>query len=203
MLDLCCGPGRHSVEFAKAGFSVTGVDRTKYLLEKARARVVEHGVDVELVHEDMREFARAASFDIAVCLFTSFGFFEDHEENVGVLGNVFESLKPGGVFFLDLMGKEILARIFEATGSEELDDGTVLFTRRKAVDDWSRMEVEWTVIGATGVTSFPLRFWIYSGRELRGMLEKCGFSSVDLYGDLDWAPYDPAAKRLIAVARKD
>ena len=36
VLDLCCGPGRHSVEFAARGFRVTGVDRTAFLVEKSK-----------------------------------------------------------------------------------------------------------------------------------------------------------------------
>src|SRR5262247_565565 len=37
VLDLCCGPGRHSLEFARRGFRVTGVDRTARYLATARA----------------------------------------------------------------------------------------------------------------------------------------------------------------------
>ena len=37
VLDLCCGPGRHSVAFAKRGWQVTGVDRSQFLLNKARS----------------------------------------------------------------------------------------------------------------------------------------------------------------------
>ena len=42
VLDLCCGPGRCSIALAKRGFRVTGVDRTTYLLNKARARARRH-----------------------------------------------------------------------------------------------------------------------------------------------------------------
>ena len=38
VLDLCCGPGRFSIALARRRFTVTGVDRTKYFLDKARAR---------------------------------------------------------------------------------------------------------------------------------------------------------------------
>src|SRR5215467_7502587 len=57
-LDLCCGPGRCSIALAKKGFSVTGVDRTKYLLDKARAKARAAKVKIEWVRQDMRDFAR-------------------------------------------------------------------------------------------------------------------------------------------------
>src|SRR5215470_9174503 len=65
LLDLCCGPGRHAVEFALRGFQVTGVDRTEFLLNKARKHAQESGASVEWVKADMREFMRPASFDLA------------------------------------------------------------------------------------------------------------------------------------------
>src|SRR5690348_9776119 len=62
VLDLCCGPGRHTVELAKRGFSVTAVDRTAFLLDKARSNASEAHVDPEFVLEDMRRFSRPATF---------------------------------------------------------------------------------------------------------------------------------------------
>src|ERR1700736_5314196 len=73
VLDLCCGPGRHAVDFAQRGFEVTGVDGSPFLLGKARERAVEAGIAVEWVLEDMRRFRRPAAFDLACSLFTSFG----------------------------------------------------------------------------------------------------------------------------------
>jgi SAM-dependent methyltransferase len=202
LLDLCCGPGRHAIPFAKAGFSVTAVDRTNFLLERARSYARSEDVEVEWVLEDMRRFLRLDSFDLALSLYTSFGYFDEDGDNLSVLHNVYRSLKSGGAFVLDMMGKEVLARIFEATGSSELDDGRLLVQRRKATDDWSRMDLEWIVIDEDGPTSFRLHHWIYSGRELREMLLRSGFGSVELFGDLEGAPYGVDASRLVAVARK-
>src|SRR5277367_4048063 len=70
ILDLCCGPGRHAVEFARLGSHVTGVDRTSFLLDRARERAVEAGVHVEWVQQDMRRFLRPSSFDLVCSLFT-------------------------------------------------------------------------------------------------------------------------------------
>ena len=49
ILDLCCGPGRHCLEFARRGFCVTGVDRTARYLDLARTRSVEQGLDIEFL----------------------------------------------------------------------------------------------------------------------------------------------------------
>jgi cyclopropane fatty-acyl-phospholipid synthase-like methyltransferase len=58
ILDLCCGPGRHSLQLAKKGFYVTGVDKTVSYLEKARVRANAENLQLELIEEDMRTFCR-------------------------------------------------------------------------------------------------------------------------------------------------
>jgi SAM-dependent methyltransferase len=120
VLDLCCGPGRHLVALAKRGFAVTAVDRTRFLLEHARARAAQANLSVEFVLEDMRRFSRPATFDLIINLFTSFGYFEDQADDVRVLEIVRENLRPSGVFVLEMVSKERLAREFQATTSREL-----------------------------------------------------------------------------------
>jgi len=50
---LCCGPGRHALEFARRGYRVTGVDGTKFLLDRAKKRAAESGQQIEWIHQDM------------------------------------------------------------------------------------------------------------------------------------------------------
>jgi SAM-dependent methyltransferase len=202
VLDLACGPGRYAVPLAQAGFAVTGVDRTRFLLDKARDRAKSSGVNVEWVEADMRQFVRPAAFDLAINVFTSFGYFDDPAENRRVLENVLVSLKPGGTFLLDHLGKELLAARFQPTRSDSLPDGTVLVQRMSVIDDWSRIEGEWMLLEGDRVWKFFLRHWLYSGREMRELLDSVGFTDVSLYGSLDGTPYDPQAVRLIALARK-
>ena len=47
VLDLCCGPGRHAVEFARRGFAVTGVDGSSFLLGRAKEYAQQEGTTVE------------------------------------------------------------------------------------------------------------------------------------------------------------
>jgi len=202
LLDLGCGPGRFVVPFAQAGFTVTGVDRTPFLLDKARAYAAAEQVSVEFVQEDMRAFVRPGAFDLIVNLFTTFGYFADPRDNAKVLDNVFASLKPGGVFVLDTMGKEVLARIFAPAGANTLDNGGVMFQRRAIVDDWSQIENAWTVVREGTAHTLRSRHWLYSGQEMRRMLLDPGFARVDLYGNLDGDEYGVEARQLVAVAYK-
>jgi SAM-dependent methyltransferase len=195
LLDLACGPGRHAVPFARAGFRVTGVDRSPFLLAKAR---VHEGI--EWIERDMRELVRPRAFDLAICLFTSFGFFESDADNRRVLANVRASLRPGGRFVLDVIGKETLARIFEPTSSTKLEEVGTVFMRRKFLDSFTKLENEWTFMPEGGAPrTFSLRHWVYSAHELDLMLHDAGFAHVEIYGDFEGHPYDRASSRLVVV----
>lgn len=200
VLDLCCGPGRHAIALARRGFSVTAVDRSDSLLARGRARARRAGVEVEWVHGDMREFVRKRSFDLAISLFNSIGYFDDEQDDLRVLRNLRSSLKPGGALVLELAGKECIARDYQSSVAHRSPDGELLVERRSVVDDWTRIRNEWTVVGAAGVEEFAFHVRLFSGRELRDRLADAGFPRVRLYGDLAGAPYDRDARRLVALA---
>jgi hypothetical protein len=139
---------------------------------------------------------------LAISLFTSFGFFERAEENQRVLENVHASLAPGGTCVIDVLGKEPLARKFVAADASELDDGAILFSYRKVLEGWSHLESQWILVKGSSAERFGFRIWIYSGSELKRMLEHAGFAGVRLFGSLAGSPYDLNATRLVAVAKK-
>ena len=201
-LDLCCGPGRCSIALAQTGFRVTGVDRTKYLLDKASINAKAAKVKIEWVQSDMRDFARKDAFDLVLSMFTSFGYFDDKNEDILVLGNIYTSLKPGGVCMIDVKGKENIAMNIQPTTSEVLPDGTKLIQRHEIFDDWTRIRNEWILIRKGRAKIFTFHHTIYSGQELRDRMEGVGFTEVRLFGNLEGDEYGPNAKRLIAVAHK-
>ena len=202
VLDLCCGPGRHSVELAGRGWKVTGVDRTPYLLNKARERAAGAGVEVEFVEQDMREFCRADTYDLALSLFTSFGYFDTEQENARVLRNLHASLRPGGRLVLEVNAKEWIAAHFLPSSCDEMEDGRLLVQRRRILADWTRIENEWILIGPEDVRRHTIEHTIYSGRELRDLLRAAGFGEVRLYGGLDGSEYGRESKRLVVVGRR-
>ena len=202
VLDLCCGPGRHSVALTKRGFQVTGVDRTRFLLNKARRHAKSARARVEFVRSDMRDFVRPDTYRLALSLFTSFGYFDDKDDDCHVLRNVFASLKPGGVCLIDVMGKERIAKILQPTHSTRYPDGTLLVHMHEIFDDWTRIRNEWILIKGNRAKRFKFHHTLYSGQELKSLMLEAGFAEVKLFGDFDGHPYGPDTPRLVAIARK-
>lgn len=202
VLDLCCGPGRFAVPLAQRGFHVTGVDRTAFFLDKAQERAAAEDVDVEWVQADMRTFVRPGAYDLALSMFTSFGYFDDKDEDLKVLRNIHKNLRPGGALVMDVVGKELVAGKFETARSRKHADGSVVIDRREVFDDWTRVRMEWTIIKGDAIRVYSIDHTIYSGQELRDRFTAAGFADVKLYGSIDGAPYDREAERLIVVGRK-
>lgn len=201
ILDLCCGPGRHSLELARRGFKVTGVDRTKQYLEQASEKAAQEGLNTEFIQEDMRTFCRPDTFNAAINMFTSFSYFDDPEEDCKVVMNVYQSLKPGGVFLLETHGKESLARIFQENNWHE-QNGILILQEHKVTNNWSWMENRWIIIKDDKRTEFKVTHRLYAATEMASLLTGCGFKSVDIYGDLAGSIYDHTARRMVAVAQK-
>lgn len=202
VLYHCCGPGRHSLEFARRGYNVTGVDRTSRYIEEAKRRARAEGLFVDFVLSDIRDYSQPGRFDAAVNLFTSFGYFEDAEDDKKVVRNLYESLKPGGRLLIEAMGKEILARIFRERDWHREDDGSYLLQERKILQNWSWIENKWTLIKEGQAFELEFAYRPYSATEMTNLLLEAGFKSVTIFGHLSEIPYDHEAKRLVAIALK-
>ena len=201
LLDLCCGPGRHSLELARRGFQVVGVDRTSKYVEEARKQAEVESLNVEFLHEDMRGFCRPETFDAVINLYTSFGYFENPEYDRQVLKSVHSSLKTGGKLLIDLMGKEVLARVFRERDWHE-ENGVIFLEERKLSNGWGWIQNRWIMIKGEEQKEFTFSLRLYSGAELSLLLSESGFNSVRLFGDLSGMPYDHTAKRLVSLATK-
>jgi SAM-dependent methyltransferase len=201
VLDLCCGFGRISAELARRGFSVTGVDITESYLQTAKEEADLENLNIEYVKADAREFVRKDFFDLAVNLYISFGYFEKQEDDLLLARNAYESLKDGGSFIIETLGKEIVVRDFVETEWFERAGFTVL-TQYEALDSWTFLKNRWILVkdGKKIENVFTQR--LYSASELRTLLFEAGFPKVDIFGDWDESPYDKRAAKLIVIGRK-
>lgn len=197
VLDMCCGPGRHSIELARLGYGVTGVDRTRSYLEKARA----NSAQVEWIEADVRSFVRPEEFELAINLYTSFGYFEDQDEDRLVAENFYKSLKPGGKLVLSTLSKETISKhLVERTWEE--DGELIVLDRRTILPEFSAVQSDWTIIreSTRKTVSFVVR--LYAASEMRTLLESVGFKEIRFFGSLSGDRFDSSASRMIVVAGK-
>jgi SAM-dependent methyltransferase len=203
VLDLCCGPGRHSLALVKRGIRVTAVDRSEFLLSKAKAEAARLNLELDFVLNDMRQFVRSDSYSLILNMFTSFGYFDNRDDDLTVLRNAYQSLKPGGAMLIDILGKELLARKYQPTSSAQGADGTLLIERHEIFEDWTRCRNEWILVKGTTAKSFHFQTRLYSGQELKDIMAQAGFEQVTVFGDLEGNEYGIDASRLISIGRKN
>ena len=97
ILDIGCGTGRHSLELARRGYSVTGIDLSPDMIGKAKALALKENLTIDLQVRDARDFNFEGTFDLAIMLCEgAFPLMETDEMNFSILQNVCNSLKPGG-----------------------------------------------------------------------------------------------------------
>jgi SAM-dependent methyltransferase len=99
LLDLACGKGRHSIYLNKLGYNVIGADLSKNSIKLAKKF---ENKSLKFVEHDMRNRFKT-KFDVILNLFTSFGFFEDDNEDINVLKNIKKGLNQKGIAVIDFM----------------------------------------------------------------------------------------------------
>lgn len=94
ILDLACGFGRHSLEFARRGYEVVGVDITKDYVEYANEQAGKEQLDASFICKDIRELTFENEFDVVLNMADgAIGYLEDDEENKKIFAAVASSLK--------------------------------------------------------------------------------------------------------------
>jgi D-alanine-D-alanine ligase len=202
VLDVGCGHGRHTLELARRGFRVTGVDLSPRSLELAREAAAAAGVEADFVQLDARDLAFDGEFDAAVNLFTAvLGYFEDEDDDRRVLDRVARALRPGGRLLVDTINLLGLVRGFREVEWEQLESGTVFLERRAFDAVRGRTSAVWTFVHGDGrrtEVSHSLR--VYSPRELIRMLGDAGLEVAGMWGAWDGSELSLDSWRLIVRA---
>ena len=200
LLDVPCGFGRHSIPLARAGYRVTGADRSQALLDEAQRRAGD-GAWPDFVRADYRELPFAdASFDAALNLFTSIGYLGD-EEDTRALAEIGRVLRPGGRLVIETGHRDRLVTLGSDRYWHLLGEGRLMLEQSTFDHASGVAQTTQTAISAAGERES--RTWsirVYTATELVTMLDRAGFAEAKCFGDLEGGALD-ARTRLVIVAR--
>jgi SAM-dependent methyltransferase len=203
VLDCPCGQGRHAHLLAEAGFRVDGLDYSRALLARARARGT--GTNLRYRQGDMRRLPAPwrARFDVVLNLFTSFGFFLDPRDDLRVLSEFARVLRPGGVLVWHGGNRDGVMARFVSKDWWTTSNGTTVVQERR----FDPLSGVLTIASAFSGGPEPLaarehRIRLYSATELARVMKDAGLV-VELAEDA-WTgrPLRRTSSEMLLVARK-
>lgn len=204
VLDLCCGQGRHSVQLAKHGFEVTGLDLNPDYTELAQKAAKAANVAIETVAADMRAIPFTNQFDAIVNMYSSFGYLESEAEDSKVLASAAKALKAGGRLLLDMLNREWAIDNYIQNDWHTGADGTLYVERRDLDLATSRMHVHFIVVDPNGGRRESIGHIIrlYTLTEMTRLLERSGMQVAAVFGGFDGEEYAIATRRMIIVSQR-
>ncbi len=200
ILDMACGSGRHAVIFAKRGFDVTAVDLSQMLLSDAKASARENDVKINFVLSDILDFQTTQRFSLSLNLFTSFGYFDDDEDNFRVILKAYDLLIDGGYFVIDYFNKNYLLKNLIPT--TVFSENGLRITQNRAIQG-TRVVKNITIENNGSIEEFYESVRLYSYDEMLDYIKKAGFSILKEYGDYNGNNFiNESSPRLIILAKK-
>jgi len=186
ILDLCCGQGRHSLELGRRYFkNVEGLDRSHYLIQKAKAQGKKEDINIRFREGDARKIPYGPDcFDTVMILGNSFGYFETIQDDLRVLKEVFKILTPWGKLLIQITDGEYLRKNFQSRSWEWIDKKHFVCRERSLSLDNQRL-ISREIINHIEKGMIADQFYaerLYSQESLTHLLETAGFSDIAFHG---------------------
>tara|TARA_B100001250_G_scaffold82964_1_gene68459 strand:- start:7858 stop:8589 length:732 start_codon:yes stop_codon:yes gene_type:complete len=197
-LDLGCGAGRHSIYLNQKGFHVDGVDLSKKSLKQAE----EHQNEKLKFHlKDMRDFCFQNKYDIIINLFTSFGYFEDDQDNKKVFSNIEKSLKINGYFIIDFFNSHKIIRELKDYEIKKIDDIMFKIKRRQ---DGKFVYKDIYITDRKNSYTFTEKVRLIKQQQFINYAKNLNMKLTHTFGDYQLNKYEESySDRLIMIFQKD
>ena len=193
ILDLACGKGRHSIFLNKMGYNVTGVDNSSKNI--VNAKKYENNKLNFTIH-DMRD-PLVDKFDLIVNLFTSFGYFDDFEDNLKTLMSIKLNLKKNGIAVIDFLNINYVKNNLVHQNTEEID-GIEFNLKRYLKDGFLVKEINFK--HDLEEYNFEEKVRSLNINEFKTMFKQTQLEILHIFGDYNLNEFDiNNSKRLIFI----
>lgn len=201
VLDIPCGFGRHTIELAKRGFTMTGIDISAEFLQMLRARIDTEQLPIHIIHGDILTTPLTTAFDGAYCMGNSFGYVS-YEGMRTFVKNVATALKPGAHFVINsgVVAESILPN-FPKNGHYELGDLTMDILNAYIVgESYMAAQLTYTKAGRSEMHYF--KHYVYILAEISRMLAEQGLQTIAVYNSTEKEDYQLGDRQMYLVAEK-
>ncbi|MFY0673723.1 MAG: class I SAM-dependent methyltransferase [Bacteroidia bacterium] len=197
VVDVCCGRGRHSLYLSKKGFSVTGIDLAEESIAFAKQFESEN---LKFSVQNILDDFGLEKYNLALNLFTSFGYFDKDEHSLMAFSNIAKSLKPSACFVIDYLNEHKVANNLVANDQVEID-GIKFKIKRWADDKFIRKNID--VVDGDKSFEFTEQVRRFGIKDFEQMLGKGGLNIKSVFGDYDLNAFsEENSDRLIIHAVK-
>ena len=197
ILDVACGKGRHAKYLNHLGFNVTGIDLSKNSIEFANR---DSNENLKYFVHDMRSVFKKNHFDLVTNLFTSFGYFENQEDEQTTINAMSNNLKEGGLLLIDFMNVKKVISSLVTSESKEIDGIKFLIERKY---DENHIIKKIIIKDKDSDLNFQEKVRALTLYDFDVMLKKANMKIVDLFGDYSLNEFNAIdSDRLIIISRK-
>lgn len=185
MLDIGCGIGRHSIEFAKRGYEVKGIDVAETYLNQAIEKAKILNLNIAFEFKRGSQITERNIYDFAIAYYHTLGFM-DNEELESHFRNIYNSIKKGGKFLLKTAGPQIIPSMIQEEKRDWAEKDNKYILSEKHIKDGYRIE-NCIVIDMLKdeVIEYREEQRAFSFEAVMNLLSSSGFSKIDCYKDLD------------------
>ena len=198
--DVPCGDGRISLELARAGCRVVGVDACEPSIRRARRQFRKAGLPGTFHHGDMRDLGLPREFNAVINWWGSFGYFDD-DTNLRVLRGFADILVPGGRVLIDQVNRERVLRQFLKTVSFE-NFGVRVTTRNSWDAKRQRINGAWLFERGGKRTHRRSSIRLYTPSQMEALMESAGLTLEFICDGKTGLPFTRGSRRMSAVGRK-
>lgn len=219
VLELACATGRLMIPIAKAGVPIVGIDYSREMLDRARAKST--GLDnIQFILGRMEDFEIKERFGLIFISYSGFLALKTVQAQERTLYNVRRHLRAGGRLIMDMFtpsqdeigaalenGQSVGMRLVHRLHHPQTGHVSLIWQAVSHVPNEQTFHADRVIhtFDSMGISVGDSRYAYMSGRyiyrfEMQHLLRICGFKSIELYGGYNHEPFDPSSKRMVWVA---